>query len=290
MEFETFLKEIKEGIEQKTGLKVNVREVLKNNGVLLHGLTLENGNAVRPTVYVEGLFEAYCNEEAGMEQIICKTMELLQSENGAAGIEVEGYNDFQKIRERVFFKLINYKKNQALLQTVPHMRVLDLAKVFVVDACKDNSGSATILVRMEHIKLWGIDLDELNRMAEENTERMFPATTLQMSKMLEKWAPETDGMEWLDDMFVVTNDRRLFGAAVLNYARFFKTFAENAGWKDLIILPSSVHELIVIPDNGKAKELEQLVREINRSTVDAEEVLSDSVYIYRFKEDCVEVA
>lgn len=60
------------------------------------------------------------------------------------------------------------------------MKVLDLAKVFVVDTSVENSGQATILIKKEHVDLWGIDLDELNRVAEENTERMFPAMTLEL--------------------------------------------------------------------------------------------------------------
>lgn len=80
MEFENFLQNIKdEGIEQKTGFAVEVREVLKNNGVRLHGLILEDGKAVRPTIYAEGLFEAYQDQGLSMEKIISKTVELLQT-------------------------------------------------------------------------------------------------------------------------------------------------------------------------------------------------------------------
>lgn len=290
MEFETFLKEISEGLEQRTGFAVEVREVLKNNGIRLHGLILEDGKAVRPTIYAEGLFKAWRDQGIGMEQIISKAIELLQTENSEVSMDVEEYSNFEKIRRRVFYKLICYQKNQALLKTVPYMRFLDLAKVFVVDTSVENSGQATILIRWDHVNLWGIDLDELNLVAEENTERMFPAMTLRMSDVIGALDPDLEWTDGLNNMFVITNEKKMFGASVLNYARFFRKFADNIGWKNLIILPSSVHELIVAPDDGRAKDLEPMVKEINETVVSADDVLSDSVYLYRYEEDRIEVA
>ena len=290
MEFEQFLQEIKEGIEQKTGFTVEVREVLKNNGVRLHGLVLQNGKSVRPTIYAEGLFEAYQDQGISMEKIISKTVELLQTENSGISVDVEDYANFEKIRRRVFYKLICYQKNQALLKTVPYMRFLDLAKVFVVDTSVENSGQATILIRWDHVHLWGIDLDELNRVAEENTERMFPAKTLRMSNVIGALDPDLEWTDGLNNMFIITNEKKMFGASVLNYARFFRKFADNIGWKDLIILPSSVHEIIVLPDDGQAKAMKPMVKEINETVVSADDVLSDSVYLYRYEEDRIEVA
>ena len=62
--------------------------------------------------------------------------------------------------------------------------------------------------------------------------------------------------------------------------------------KDLYVLPSSVHEAIVLPVGGRAnvRDLREIVSEVNRECVSAEEYLSDSVYLYDWKEDRLTIA
>ena len=51
---------------------------------------------------------------------------------------------------------------------------------------------------------------------------------------------------------------------------------------DYYVLPSSVHEVMIVPDDGgfDSGELEEMVREINATQVAPEEVLSDHIYYY----------
>lgn len=48
------------------------------------------------------------------------------------------------------------------------------------------------------------------------------------------------------------------------------------------ILPSSIHEILIVPGNGEenAGELGEMVRDVNRTEVRREEVLSDHIYEY----------
>ena len=52
--------------------------------------------------------------------------------------------------------------------------------------------------------------------------------------------------------------------------------------KDLIILPSSIHEVLLLPDDGDISyaEMSRLVTHINRSEVPKEDRLSNQVYLY----------
>lgn len=56
--------------------------------------------------------------------------------------------------------------------------------------------------------------------------------------------------------------------------------------KSLYILPSSVHEVILLPDNGEEspEELRRMIREVNREHVAPEEVLSDNLYYFDLAE------
>ena len=60
---------------------------------------------------------------------------------------------------------------------------------------------------------------------------------------------ETKGIEL--QMYVLTNKYKLWGAAAFLYPGVLKATAKRFG-KDLIILPSSVHEVILIPQDNLA--------------------------------------
>jgi hypothetical protein len=77
-----------------------------------------------------------------------------------------------------------------------------------------------------------------------------------------------------------------FGASAILFPEIFESLAEQ--WDtDVMILPSSVHELITVPDfeglipnEDSLIELQQMVKRINRTVIREEDVLTDSIYRY----------
>jgi len=90
------------------------------------------------------------------------------------------------------------------------------------------------------------------------------------------------------NMFVLTNERRFCGAAVMLYSKLLHKIAMRLG-KDLLIIPSSIHEVIIMPDRGEysIEELSNFVRNINEEAVEQEERLTNHIYIYRRKNGCI---
>jgi len=93
-----------------------------------------------------------------------------------------------------------------------------------------------------------------------------------------------------EQMFVASVPDKVHGAGVLAYQDFMDKAAERAGG-DFFILPSSIHELLIVPDNGmmKLKELESMVRSVNKNQVAPQDKLTDSVYHYDSKEKIFEL-
>ena len=91
-------------------------------------------------------------------------------------------------------------------------------------------------------------------------------------------------------MYVMSNSVGIYGAAVVLYDGELRRLASALG-RDLIILPSSVHEVLVIPYNEELviRDLREMVRHVNESEVPEEEVLSDNVYRYNRDTDMVSV-
>lgn len=109
--------------------------------------------------------------------------------------------------------------------------------------------------------------------------------------------------EWGDDLFptglcggvptiyVLTNAARIQGASVILYLETLKKCAE-AFQKDMVILPSSIHEVILVPyeEEMDAEELAFMIQSINTTEVPREEWLSDHAYLYRCEDDKVTAA
>ena len=93
-----------------------------------------------------------------------------------------------------------------------------------------------------------------------------------------------------DAPFILTNERGINGAAVILYPGCLKEIGEITGL-DLYILPSSIHELLVIPDDGNVytHELKHMIHEVNESCVVEEEVLSDQLYHYSTEKNIIEI-
>ena len=64
-----------------------------------------------------------------------------------------------------------------------------------------------------------------------------------------------------------------------------------AAQENVYILPSSVHEVLLLADRGgeRADELKNMIAEVNSTQVPPEEVLSDSLYYYDYSEKRVKI-
>ena len=92
------------------------------------------------------------------------------------------------------------------------------------------------------------------------------------------------------EMFVLTNRRKLYGSNILLYPNELKDVADRIN-NDLYILPSSVHELITVPASiGSCEDLKKTVRNVNDTVLVSDEILSYSVYRYSRKAGSIEIA
>ena len=151
----------------------------------------------------------------------------------------------------------------------------------------------TALIHNQHMSIWKTDADTLYRLAADNTPRLLPPVLQSLADVMKGIAREQteDKEEFMDNflrntvrgpsLYVLTNRDGIYGAAAVLYDGALKRFAKEQE-SDLVILPSSLHEVLLTPcTEGMAPaKLQEIVREVNRTELSEEEVLSDSVYLY----------
>ena len=312
MDMKAFCEKVKAALTEHTeeGMQVRISEVRKNNGIVLHGVSVfRPGINITPTVYLEQFLERYEDGETFAD--IMRQIETVLDENRLdESFDVSIFTDFKKARERIVYKLVNVQRNGEILEDVPYMPYLDMAVVFyyLLDE-QQTDGYATILIRNTHMKYWGITTEELYEIAASNTVKLLPPKICNMEDMMRQilaggiselqskknpWDPEWPEKLSIDElisqvigedqqvpMYVLTNRSHYYGAAGILYPELLKCIGERLE-SNFFVLPSSVHELILLRDLGveDAATLMDMVKEVNRTEVKAEEVLSDSVYYY----------
>lgn len=288
MKYEEFVQEMHTRSQEtlKKDYEVREKEILRCNDTRDRKLVFvrkgEHMVQAYPAVSMKGFFEMY---EMGVPLEKCERalLDCVEEAEDRCKTEQWGENvlSWENAKKRVYPVLVSKEQNHEFLKNLIWQPFLDLAVCYML-VLPLNEGQGNIRIKQEHLDQWGIDEQELAEQAEKNNlkqdyslkdmeELCFKLLT--GSKAGEKEKLECGGM------YVLSNRNNMYGAAKL----LCKPFLEKiSGGRSFYILPSSVHESILVPDQeGIPKnELDEMVREVNSTMVAEEEVLSDHAYFY----------
>lgn len=288
MKYQDFIENIKDYVSSRlsNGQKVVLQSVTKNNGLVYDGLFIVDPILnVSPTIYLNPYYHRYLSG-VPMEDIYDDVLDTYYTNLPTKDFDVTVFTDFSKARERIVMKLINYKRNKQLLKSVPHILYMDLAIVFVCSVTDFLHEYATILVHNEHLKLWNTSKEDLYQIALENSPQILPYHFESIKALLP--AGTEHYIPWFDkvEMYILTNKLKIHGATCITYPGLLEEIANQLN-SDLVIIPSSIHETLIIPEtylDSQHKEhpdFEDMIHEVNDTQLTDDEVLGDHVYYYR---------
>ncbi len=296
MEMKDFASRVCDSVRAELGIgyRVEMKEVRKNNSVVLHGLMiLAQGRNVAPTIYLEGFLEAY---EAGMpyEAILRKILDAYRNNVPAEGVDMDFFRFFDKVRDRICYRLIGKRENEELLEEIPYIDFLDLAICFYYAYQDDDLGHGSILIYNSHMEMWDTCTAELFGLAKRNTPKLFPWRCYSLDEVLAGAMDESTGQpveESLPELplKVLSNINQVHGAGCILYPGVLEELARKEG-SGFYIIPSSIHEVMLLPaadTRMSADELKQMIMDVNSTQVAPEEVLSDTLYFYDARQEQV---
>ena len=300
MRLEEFAEKVLKGVKEKARetLKVRIVSEKKNNGVTLTGITASrpesSGGAC---IYLNGYYEGYCDGQITLDWVAEDVYgKLMEHSNDLDGMDMRVLWDWEAAKGRIHAKLINREMNRELLKRVPYREFLDLAVIYYVTVDGLSEGvNGTFTVSDQNMEVWGKDENALYQMAVSNMRLDGKPVFEDMEKIIRSMMPEeipdfTFGIPKFRS-YVLTNLKKVFGAVELLDGSTLKGIGDELGG-DFIVLPSSLHESIIIPADGKIsyQELADIVTDINRKEVSVVERLSDHVYLYERKEGVLRIA
>lgn len=290
---EELMNKIVEAVKEKVGTecKVQHREVKKNNGLVLQAIEIwEPGTTETVEIYIDGLLDRVESGDTGLQEAAREVIRIHKEYYSNEFTDIVRRIDKRYVLANATYQLVNAEKNRERLSDMPYRDFLDLAVIYRVNVGENGSGTTSFAVGNAICKKYGINDAELERAARRNTERKGFRTWSFDSIIAEiTGIPEVDG-EGEYPMWVISNSQKINGAAVMLYEGYFDILARRIE-SDLYILPSSIHEVIVVPVNGMEKdEWRTMVSIVNSSEVPEHEILSENVYRYCRKENRVVIA
>ena len=296
---EQFVADVKDRLaEQGADVKVSVNEVNKLNESYEAITVTPEGSNIGVNMSLEKFYDAV-QDGTPYDSVVDKAVDVIS--NGIdkrPDIDVAALTDYSQMKEKLAMEVVSAEANKEMLQNVPHQNMEDMAVVYRFVLSSDDDGRASILVTNQILENMGVTPEQLHADALENAPQIKPAEIKGMSEvMAEMMGAEQAEMMGIipvapedEQMFVATVPDKVHGAGVLAYQDFMDQAAERAGG-DFFILPSSIHEILIVPDNGKMdlKELEAMVKEVNATQVAPADKLTDSVYHYDSKEKIFEL-
>lgn len=297
---EKFAEEVLKEVMEKAGdsLRVQIVPANKNNGVTLTGITASRpGSSGGACIYLDGYYEDYCDNhitlDGAAEDVYGKLMEHC---NDLDGVDMRVLWDWEAAKSHIHAKLVNREMNHELLKKVPYRDFLDLAVVYYVtmDGLMED-GTVAFTVSDKNMEVWKKEEDDLYQMAVSNMRLDGKPIFEDMEEILWGMMPG-GGCPFTSRalnirMYVLTNRGKVFGAVELLDGDTLKGIGDKLG-SDFAVLPSSLHESIIVPADMRAsyQELASIVRSVNMESVAMEERLSDHVYLYERGEGVLKIA
>lgn len=248
----------------------------KNNNTRALGVTIHYTGTefnVAPIIPIDGVVNGIQQHQWTLEEGVHMIADAYEANKAEVHISISR----DMILSSLIYAPVNYEMNIDELELIPYRRFLDLAITYRFMVSEDNMyTSGSILVTEDLMEHFDISFDEL-----EMTAKMH---------MKEEQVREIDlfslaGEEPLPDIFapkVLTYEKIDFGARVMLNKRYLSKYKT-----DLYIIPSSVNEVIIFADTLDYNYITETIRNMNENFVDPWEVLSNNLYFYDYRKNCI---
>ncbi len=300
MEYESFLKGLTEDLQERLGEgHILKRQTIHGlNGTERHTLMVMGGDLPAfPCFHLDKRYKDYMSGQVSISRAAQEIAADYLDGSHRVSVDISCFMEWELVRHRILGKLVNTERNVNFLQEAPHREFLDLSLVYYAEVYVGvENAFGTVQIKNGHMAYWGVDEDALYQ---EAWKRINAKGEACLCSMADIFAPLSEGMglpgyglqEGIP-MYVLSNKRGLNGAVEICSPNALQEAAAHIGG-DLWVLPSSIHEAILFPCsqyNDDVQQLAAIVRDINKTEVSPDEILSDHVYHYSREDRRLEIA
>ena len=293
MNYEEFKQELMAAVENELqeqnveGITLKNEEIVSADGMTDRLIVGMEGSNISMAFRLQEIYDQYDgdipNQATGLVETIKENLQVKEKE-----ADVKSFiTDFEQAKKHFVLRLIP-GDSPALAET-PHEKIEDMALVvnLHLEGFSDENGRACVIVNESLMRLYGVSKDELFAIARSNSLDQEPMKFEPMQSMIANMIKDDD-FEMPSDMgdvaFVATNRSGFQGAAIIGYPGFAEKASEAVGGS-FYMIPSSVHEFILIKDDGRinAKSINNMIKDVNENVLSPRDRLSEQCYHYNAK-------
>lgn len=305
LDFKEFTNEVVKALEEKTGKTIVTKNVVKNNGEERMGVALESKNGATPVVYIKEFYEDYKGGMALNEVLndVCETFKQGVEQSELVYTTMDKLKNVDYVKANVLAKIVSLKDNPYLTDKVYTADDdLGIAYIYYIDVDAGSVGRGSCVFSNEMFENLDISKDELHKVAIENTEKYDEVILLSMKDVVARMIGANDSDTNLlkdknqnvedEKMFILTNRNKTNGAITMLYKDVIRDVADRLN-RDIFIIPSSIHEVIVVPKKDELNDRDRLtsmLRDVNSNSIEDNEVLSNDLFEYTRADDVLKVA
>ena len=297
MDFNEFQNQIlQEAKDRMWGVQVEIRPVEKLQGESYTGLSIQpNDSPMAATLNLDTVYNQMVDQGKSFQEVaddlITHAADIIVD---MPKIDVNDITNYDQMKNTLVVQVIPTDRNAEMLADIPHKNIEDMSLVYRMQIDQNENGTSSVLITNAMLENYGVTVDQLHQDAMDGAVINDAATFRSMQEVLsDLMGMPADLMPPMDgpQMYVASVENSLNGAGVIAYPDFMNQVAEQVGG-DFFVLPSSVHEVLVVPDDGSIDrhDLESMVREVNASEVLPKDQLSDNVYHYDSQDQVFELA
>lgn len=258
--------------------------VMPSNNGSMKGITIKfDSISLAPTIYPDFYYQDWKDGQPVGSIVSGIRSEIMRTVPELTHLSIGNMNRNSAVTH-LYAGVVSYENNKEWLKGIPHERIADLA-VFAKWRF-DNSGQdlmASAKVTEPLLAYLQLTKEEALKIAKTNTGRnaKFESLDAIMAEMLtEIGKDEAMSMEGeAIPLYVLTNENGIDGATVIACPEVLK-IAEKQMGEEFYILPSSVHEVLILPKSqaDDVEGLKAMVSNINESEIEPRDRLSDNIY------------
>lgn len=268
------------------GYDVSLTSTLKENDSEMNAIAVLSDEKIIPLIKTEQLYKDFLRGMT-IDDIVENLVHMIL-EGSYPDVDglVESIEDFESVKNYIFASVVNTKFNELWLLNRPHHDVADLSIIYhiVIENGKDHIMRAPITD--EIFDGWDITAKSLYKTAISNTNKIHPPVVAPIEQTIANLfefnanIPTLNSDDNSTGMIVVSNDMCMYGAIHMLNTGLLADISDTLNSKQLLILPSSVHEVLVCSAESISVEAaNKMVREVNQM-LEPRDVLSDHAYIY----------
>lgn len=277
MEYSNFINEVYTGVKERIAsesvrVELGDAKIINRSGATI--VVVRDG--VGAVFYVEDWEQHYSVDES-----IERIMDGCFPSGGVAETidkVKKSVADVEFVKKHVVPALVGTEKNQEKLEGTVSRKFFDLSLIYKIPVDRDeDNGVYSVTITDSLLIRLGLSEKELWEYAWQNVE----AKSTPMGETLRGFGVALDASKCMP-MQVLTTEESINGAITMLMDDLLQDTASEFG-NNLIIIPSSIHEVLAIPYGDlitEVGEVASMIREVNDSVVAPEDILSYSVYWY----------